>query len=106
MTTESKKPAEQKDEPTAQIRWDSSKMETTYSNVCNVSSTREEVALMFGVNKNWHPSQKELVIELTDRVIVNPYAAKRLAILLANTMSEYERRFGVLNLEMPEGTPQ
>lgn len=104
--TEEKKPTEAQEEATAQIRWDGSHMKTTYSNVCNVASTREEVALMFGVNKNWHPSQKELVIELTDRVIINPYAAKRLAILLANTVNEYEKRFGVLNLEAAESMPQ
>ena len=107
MTTEDKKNADEvADEKTAQIRWDGSRMKTTYANVCNVSSTREEVALMFGVNKNWHPSQKDLVIELSDRVIINPYAAKRLAILLANTMNEYEKRFGVINLEIPDVTPQ
>lgn len=106
MTKEDKTPMDKTDEQAAQIRWDGSRMRTTYANVCNVSSTREEVALMFGVNKNWHPSQKDLVIELSDRVIINPYAAKRLAILLANTMNEYEKRFGVINLEMPDVTPQ
>lgn len=106
MTTEDKKTTEQNDEPSAQVRWDGSRMRTTYSNVCNVSSTREEVALMFGVNKNWHPSQKELVIELTDRMIISPYAAKRLAILLANTVNEYEKRFGALNLDMTGNMPQ
>lgn len=106
MTKEDKTPKDKTDEQAAQIRWDGSRMRTTYANVCNVSSTREEVALMFGVNKNWHPSQKDLVIELSDRVIINPYAAKRLAILLANTMNEYEKRFGVINLEMPDVTPQ
>lgn len=107
MTTEdTKKPTEAAEGQAAQIRWDGSRMKTTYANVCNVSSTREEVALMFGVNKNWHPSQKDLVIELSDRVIINPYAAKRLAILLANTMAEYEKRFGTINLEAPEGVTQ
>lgn len=106
MTMEDKTPQEKAEDQAAQIRWDGSRMRTTYANVCNVSSTREEVALMFGVNKNWHPSQKDLVIELSDRVIINPYAAKRLAILLANTMNEYEKRFGVINLEMPDVIPQ
>jgi hypothetical protein len=94
VTTEEKKPATE--EQTAQIRWDGSSMKTTYANVCNVS------------NKNWHPSQKDLVIELSDRVIINPFAAKRLAILLANTMAEYEKRFGSIDLEAaPESvTPQ
>lgn len=106
MTTEDKKTTEKQDEPSTQIRWDGSHMRTTYTNVCNVASTREEVTLMFGINKNWHPSQKELVIELTDRMIISPYAAKRMAILLANTISEYEKRFGSLNLDTPESIPQ
>jgi len=106
VTMEDKTPQEKAEDQAGQIRWDGSRMRTTYANVCNVSSTREEVAFMFGVNKNWHPSQKDLVIELSDRVIINPYAAKRLAILLANTMNEYEKRFGVINLEIPDVTPQ
>ena len=84
------------------IRWDGSKMRSTYANVCNVSSTREELTLLFGTNQNWHAGQKELTIELSDRMTLNPYAAKRLSILLANTMVEYEKRFGEIQLELPE----
>lgn len=84
------------------IRWEGADMRSTYANVCNVSSTREEVSMMFGTNKNWHPAQKELTIDLTDRMILNPFAAKRLAVLLMNTMNEYEKRFGELNLDVPE----
>ena len=102
MSKDEKKGVETKPEGEQQttIRWDGANMRTTYSNVCNVSSTREEVSLMFGTNKNWHPAQKELTIELSDRLILNPYAAKRLAQLLMNTMNEYEKRFGLL-----EGDP-
>ncbi len=95
------KVAEESTEQT-KIRWEGGQMRSTYSNVCNVSSSREEVSLMFGTNKNWHPAQKELTIELTDRMILNPYAAKRLAVLLMNTMNEYEKRFGELMLDAPE----
>lgn len=100
MAKEEKKATEQ-DDSQATIRWDGSKMRSTYANVCNVSSTREEVTMMFGTNQNWHAGQKELTIELTDRMILNPYAAKRLAVLLANTMQEYEKRFGEIQLEAP-----
>lgn len=102
MAKEEKQAVEQEDKPQATIRWDGSKMRSTYANVCNVSSTREEVTMMFGTNQNWHAGQKELTIELSDRMILNPYAAKRLAILLANTMQEYEKRFGEIQLEAPE----
>jgi len=83
------------------IRWDGSKMVSTYANVCNVSSTREEVTMLFGTNQSWHAGQKELTVELTNRVILNPFAAKRLAILLGNTVREYEARFGEMKLEVP-----
>jgi hypothetical protein len=85
-----------------QIRWDDSKMKSTYANVCNVSSTREEMTLLFGTNQTWHTGQKELTIELTDRIVLNPYAAKRLSILLGNTIREFEARFGELKIDAVE----
>ena len=109
MAKDEKKPTEQTvpteqtpETPQTTIRWDGSKMRNTYANVCNVSSTREEVTLMFGINQNWHAGQKELTIELSDRMTLNPYAAKRMAVLLMNTMQEYENRFGEIELEAPE----
>jgi hypothetical protein len=84
------------------IRWDGSKMRTTYANVCNVSSNREELTMLFGTHQNWHVGQKELTVELSDRIILNPYAAKRLALLLNRTMEEYERRFGQLVIDTGE----
>ena len=85
--------------PQAQIKWDDSKMTSSYANVCNVMSTREEVVLMFGVNQAWHAGQKEVTIQLTDRVILSPFAAKRLAILLSNVVRQHEVRFGQLGLD-------
>lgn len=76
------------------LNWDDSKMRSTYANVCNVSSTREEVTLLFGTNSTWHTGQKEVSISLSDRVILNPHAAKRLSTLLNNVIGEYEARFG------------
>ena len=83
------------------IRWDDTHMKSAYANVCNVSSTREEVVLMFGVNQAWQRGQAEVVIQLTDRLILSPYAAKRLALLLHGVMREYESRFGELPVEPP-----
>jgi len=34
-----------------QVRWDDSRLKSTYANVCNVSSAREEVTLIFGTNQ-------------------------------------------------------
>jgi len=84
------------------IRWEGENMASSYANVCNVTSTREEVTFLFGTNQNWHAGQRELTVELTNRIMMSPYAAKRLSLLLANTVSEYENRFGELQLNVPE----
>ena len=81
------------------VKWNDANMRTTYANVCNVSSTREEVTLLFGTNQTWNAGQKEVTVELTDRIILSPFAAKRLAILVGNVVKEYENRFGELNVE-------
>ncbi|MFA5028134.1 MAG: DUF3467 domain-containing protein [Candidatus Methylomirabilota bacterium] len=78
------------------IRWDDSQMQSSYANVCNVASTREEVVLLFGINQAWQAGQAEIPIQLTNRVIISPYVAKRLSTLLENVLKEYETRFGQL----------
>ena len=84
-----------------QIKWDDSLMKSSYANVCNVNSTREEVVLLFGMHQAWNRVQKEVTIQLTDRIIISPYAAKRLTLLLDGVVKEYEKRFGDLNIEGP-----
>lgn len=82
------------------LKWDDSKMQTTYANVVNASSTREEVSIFFGTNQSWNISEdRELAIQLSDRMVLNPYAAKRLLVLLSRIIKEYENRFGTLKLD-------
>jgi hypothetical protein len=83
------------------IKWDDAAMKSSYANVCNVTSTREEVVMLFGINQAWNRGQKEVTIQLTDRIIISPYAAKRLTTLLDGVVKEYEKRFGALNVEGP-----
>ena len=89
------------------INWDDSRMVSTYANVCNVASTREEVTLLFGTSQVWR-SQQDVTVQLSNRVILNPHAAKRLSVLLGNVVAQYEQRFGVLALEgsVPEAVKQ
>jgi len=95
--------AEAKSTEGMRIKWDDANMKSSYANVCNVTSTREEVVMLFGVNQAWNRGQKEVTIQLTDRIIVSPFAAKRLSVLLGAVVKEYENRFGALNIEMPGG---
>ena len=84
------------------VSWDDSALRSSYANVCNVSSTREEVVLVFGVNQAWQGTESEVKVQLTDRVILSPFAAKRLQLLLQNVMGQYEKRFGSLDLGVPQ----
>ena len=80
------------------VVWDDSKMHTSYANVCNVLGSREEVMLLFGANQAWHGGQKEVSVLLSERIILNPYAAKRLLMLLGRGIKEHEARFGELKV--------
>lgn len=82
------------------VDWDDSDMRSTYANVVNASSTREEVTLFFGTNQTWNPGKaKEFHVHLTDRMVLNPHAAKRLWVLLGAILGEYESRFGKLEVQ-------
>lgn len=93
-----KKEAPASESVTPNIRWDDSDMSTSYANVCNVSSSREEVTLLFGTNQTWHTGQSEFTVKLSDRVIISPFAAKRLLTLLQNVVGQYEARYGELDI--------
>lgn len=76
--------------------WDDSNMRTSYANVCNVVGTREEISLMFGSNQSWQMGQEQVRVMLNDRIVLNPYMAKRLLNMLEKGLGEYESRFGPL----------
>ena len=78
------------------VQFDVSNLHSSYANVCNVSSNREEVVLTFGVNNVWERGQTNIQIQMTDRVVLNPYAGKRLAAVLSRVIAEYESTFGPL----------
>ena len=79
------------------IKWNITNMQNSYANFCNANSTREEVVLNFGMNKSWDrgaSSKEGLDIELNHRIVLSPFAAKRLSALLQQLMKEYESRYG------------
>jgi hypothetical protein len=83
------------------VKWDTSQMKSSYANVCNVASTREEVVVMFGLSQAWSGAEDEVAVQVHERVILSPYAAKRLALLLGNVVQQYESRFGSLEMAQP-----
>lgn len=81
------------------VKWEDSSMTTSYANVCNVASTREEVTLLFGTNQTLYTGQKEVTVKINDRIVMSPFAANRLLALLNNVMKQYEQRFGKMEVE-------
>jgi hypothetical protein len=81
------------------IRWDSANMRSAYANVFNVAGTREEVVILFGMNQTWDANQQELTVQLSDRIVLSPFVAKRLSIVLNNVIRDYEAQHGSLTVE-------
>jgi hypothetical protein len=84
------------------IEWDSSGMRITYANAISVTGDREEFSLTFGMKHSWSANQKKMKVQLKDRIVINPFSAKRLAKLLNDLVKDYESRYGAI----PVGTTQ
>ncbi len=82
------------------VVWDDSNMRMSYANVVNATHTREEVTIFFGINKTWNATEEEFTVNLSDRIVLNPFAAKRLLILLTGVLQDYEARHGKLQIEL------
>jgi len=89
------------------VNWDDSDMATSYANVVNAFSTREELTLLFGTNQTWAMgADKKVDIKLSNRLVVNPIVAKRLHLLMGRLLEEYESRYGTLDIGgAAAGTP-
>lgn len=84
---------------TPRIRLDETAAKLSYANFFNVSSTREETALMFGMIQASANPREEISVKVCDRVVITPHAAKRLQTMLGQVLSQYETRFGPLRDE-------
>jgi hypothetical protein len=84
----------------ATVQWNDKDMATHFANVVNVQSTREQVDLFFGMNQTWNVTGNgQVSVDLTNRIILTPFAAKRLWTVLGGVLREYESRHGALDVE-------
>ncbi len=86
-----------------QLRIDEREMSTHYANAFRTNATAEEVMLDFGVNLPNPAAQAEkpeIIFRITNRVVLNYYSAKRLAITLSQMIRRYEEQFGELELNV------
>ncbi|WP_298500832.1 DUF3467 domain-containing protein [uncultured Maritimibacter sp.] len=83
------------------INWHDDKMESVYANIGTATANREEFFLLFGTHQNWRGTMtenKEVDVDLSTRIVLNPFAAKRLAGILAGSIKAYEEQFGKIDI--------
>ena len=103
---------EQTGQRQVRLRIDERNMRSGYANAFRTNGTAEEVMLDFGLNlispatqqqAAEEPEQKqqpEIIFQISERVILNYYSAKRLAITLSQLIRRHEDQFGQLELDV------
>lgn len=94
---------EQTGQQQVRLKIDERNMRTSYANACRTNGTAEEVMLDFGLNLAGPPvqdKQPEIVFQVNERVVLNYYSAKRLAIALGQLIRRHEDQFGELELDV------
>ncbi|MCK4625165.1 MAG: DUF3467 domain-containing protein [Phycisphaerae bacterium] len=95
---------EQTGKKQVRLRVDEREMRTSYANAFRANGTAEEIMLDFGLNlispATDQQEQPEIIFKINDRVIMNHYSAKRLAITLSQLIRRYEDQFGELEMDV------
>lgn len=85
---------------------DDSHMDTQHPDIFNITNSREEVILCFGTVRSVNSEENLLSALLSTRIILSPFTAKRIAMLLAQKIAEYEAMHGSVPIEaLPHFTP-
>jgi hypothetical protein len=71
----------------------------TYSNLCRVTGTPEEVIMDFALNPNAFGAAVDEPMKVDHRIVMGYEAAKRTALVLLETMRRHEERFGEIELD-------
>jgi len=85
---------------------DERNMLVSYANAFRTGPTAEEVILDFGLNlvnparSEQQQQQPDVIFQVNQRVILNYYTAKRLAITLSQLIRRHEEQFGELELDV------
>ncbi len=93
------------------LRVDQSNMSSSYANAFKTNATSEEVIVDFGLNMVVPNPQAQssdvagdILFQVNDRLILNYYTAKRLALSLGQIVRGYEEKFGELKLNAADRT--
>ena len=83
---------------------DERELRTSYANAFRTNGGAEEVMLDFGLNlvnpAREGQNQPDIIFRVNERIIMNYYSAKRLAITLSQLIRRHEEQFGELELDV------
>ena len=86
------------------LRLDERNLKSTYANAFRTNATAEEVMLDFGLNLVVPPQkqggQPEIMFQVNERIIMNYFQAKRLALALGQIIRRHEEQFGEIELDV------
>lgn len=82
-----------------QMAVDASKAHAAYANFCRVTGTPEELIIDFGLNTQPMGTSTE-PIEISERIVMNYYTAKRMMAALSMSLQRHEAAFGVLETDV------
>jgi hypothetical protein len=97
MATE--KQATEKQPAQERVKISTEGLTATYANLCRVTSTPEEVIMDFAVNPNAFGAVLDEPLKADHRIIMSFYAAKRVAVILAETIRRHETAYGAVELD-------
>ena len=85
------------------IRLDRRDMKTNYANAVYAEATPDEMMLYFAlnvINAGAQQDQPEILSQINDRLILNYFTAKHLALTLGNLIRRHEEQFGEIELDV------
>src|SRR5580704_1248916 len=85
--------------PNVQVLLDERELRQIYSNSYRIHATNDEVIIDLGFNMpnpNPQTGQQQLLLKITDRVVMSYMNAKRLSQSLMQLIKRYEQQFGEL----------
>lgn len=92
-------PAQPQQQVQVQLRDD--KAHTVYSNVARIATgaNAEEIMMELATTMQ-HPERHDVIVmDVSTRVYLNMFAAKRLALTLSQAVQRYEQQFGPIELD-------
>ncbi len=80
-----------------QVLVDERDMKTLYANAYRIHTAEQEAVIDFGFNMpnpNAQQGQQQVLLKVTDRVVISYVTAKRLALSLQQLVKRFEQQFG------------